>query len=78
MSIWIKCPPLILFVCEKMHIFYFLLFCLSEAARCPATDFEKIRVNGEDKCVKAFIYDISNLIFNRQKTWSDSEKRGRA
>ena len=52
----------------------FLLFCFSEAARCPGTDFEKIRVNGEDKCVKAFIYDISNPIFNRPRTWSDSEK----
>ncbi|CAG5089472.1 Oidioi.mRNA.OKI2018_I69.PAR.g12230.t1.cds [Oikopleura dioica] len=51
-----------------------LLFCLSECARCPGSDFEKIRVNGVDKCVKPFIYDISNPIFNRPRTWSDSEK----
>jgi hypothetical protein len=61
-------------VSENMKNLLFLLFCFSEAARCPGTDFEKIRINGEDKCVKAFIYDISNPIFNRPRTWSDSEK----
>ena len=59
---------------EIMRKLLIILFYISECARCPGSDFEKIRVNGVDKCIKPFIYDISNPIFNRPRTWSDSEK----